>query len=79
MIYIVSATKVYGFRHKKGGHNMLENYPDILDVSDVGKILNVGKHAVYKLIHNGDLYSRKIGRVYKIPKKDLIDYIGGKS
>lgn len=56
---------------------MLENYPDILSVADVIKILNVGKRSVYKLIHTGDLYSRKIGREYKIPKKDLIDYIGG--
>lgn len=58
---------------------MLEHYPDILNVSDVARILNVGQRSVYKLVHTGDLYSRKIGREFKIPKQSLIDYIGGKS
>lgn len=56
---------------------MLENYPDILNVSDVAQILKVGHRSVYKLIHTGDLYSRKIGREFKIPKQSLINYIGG--
>ena len=56
---------------------MLEQYPDILNVSDVAQILKVGQRSVYKLIHTGDLYSRKIGREYKIPKQNLISYLGG--
>lgn len=61
----------------KEGVKMLESYSDVLNVADVAKILKVGQRSVYKLIHSGDLYSRKIGREYKILKKDLIDYIGG--
>lgn len=77
MCYIYFIAKVYGFHNRKGGQNMLEQYPDILNVSDVAQILKVGQRSVYKLIHTGDLYSRKIGREYKIPKQNLISYLGG--
>jgi hypothetical protein len=54
---------------------MLEKYPDILSVEDLRVILKVGKNKIYKLLQDRIIKSRKIGKVYKIPKKYLIEFI----
>ena len=53
----------------------LKQYPDILTVKDVAKILKIGTNSAYKLIKNGDISSHKIGRIYRIPKVCLIKYL----
>lgn len=54
---------------------MLNNYEDILTVPDVAQILYIGKNRVYELLDNGDLKGFRIGRVWKIPKEALLEYI----
>lgn len=49
----------------------LKKYPDVLSVSQVQQILAVGERAVYKLIHDGDLVSLKVGKGYRIPKASV--------
>ena len=53
----------------------LKQYPDILTVKDVAKILKIGINSAYKLINNGDIPSHKIGRIYRVPKMCLIRYL----
>lgn len=55
----------------------LDNYPDILTVSDVKDILRVGKNRVYSLI-NTEIPHYKLGKIYYITKNDLINYINSK-
>ena len=55
--------------------NMLNNYEDILTVSDVAQILYIGKNRVYELLDNGNLKGFRIGRVWKIPKEAVREYI----
>lgn len=54
---------------------MFENYDDILTVDEVCKALHIGKTNVYKLLKNGVINSKKIGKKYLIPKLYLMDYI----
>lgn len=53
----------------------IKDYPDILTVKDVAKILKIGINSAYKLIQDGDIASHKIGRIYRVPKICLIQYI----
>lgn len=54
---------------------MLNDYEDIMTVSDISKILYIGKNRVYELLETGKLKGFRIGRVWKIPKEALKDYI----
>ena len=50
-------------------------YPDILSVDQMQKMLGVCKNVAYKLLQTGKIKAFKIGRIYKIPKKNVIEYI----
>ena len=54
---------------------MLENYYDILSVEEVCEALRIGANQAYDLLNNGKLKGYKQGRVWKIPKQALIEYI----
>ena len=54
---------------------MFSNYPDILTVEELCQALNIGKNTAYQLIKNRDLKSIKIGKIHKIPKIWLIEYV----
>lgn len=54
---------------------MFEDYPDILTTEDLRNALHIGKNQAYSLLKDGTIKSFKIGRVHKIPKRNLISYI----
>lgn len=54
---------------------MLNQYQDILSVYDVSEALCIGKNRVYELLEAGVLKSFRIGRVWKIPREALQEYI----
>ena len=52
---------------------MFEKYPDVVSVPELCKMLGgVSKKLAYKMLANGDIYSVKVGRSYKIPKVSVI-------
>lgn len=53
----------------------LQTYPPILSVNDVAYILGITAKTVRYLIKTGDISSIKVGRLIKIPKNKLIDYL----
>ena len=53
----------------------LEKYPPVLDADDVATILGVTSKTVRKLVNSGELNSIKVGRLIRIPKDMLIDYL----
>ncbi len=55
--------------------NILSDYSDVLNPSDLIKILDVGKNTVYRLLKDNTIHSIKIGKKYKIPKVFLIEYL----
>ena len=54
---------------------MFNQYQDIMSVYDVSEALYIGKNHVYKLLENGDLKGFRIGKVWKIPKRNLEEYV----
>lgn len=54
---------------------MLDQYQDILSVFDAAEALCVGKNRIYELLGNGSLKGFRIGRVWKIPRTAVQEYI----
>lgn len=54
----------------------LHEYPDILTVEDASEMLGVSTKTVYKLLRQGCIANRKVGRSYRIPKSSVISYLG---
>jgi excisionase family DNA binding protein len=68
--------KKYNKYKLKGGNEILfKEYKDVVGVDDLCEMLCVGKNTAYKLINNGKIKSIKIGRVHKIPKRFVIEYL----
>ncbi len=53
----------------------LEDYPDVLKPNEAQEVLGIGRNAIYDLLKNGTLPSIRIGKLYRIPKKALQNYI----
>ena len=54
---------------------MFKNEPDVLTVSDLVRLLRMGKNTVYKLIKEGDIGSIKKGKKIIVPKVCLVEYL----
>ena len=54
---------------------MLNQYGDILTVPEVAEVLSIGKNRVYELLESKALKGFRIGRVWKIPRDALQEYI----
>jgi len=53
----------------------LKEYPDVLNVVQIGEILGICTKTVYRLMKTGEISFIKIGRVYRIPKVMLLEYL----
>ena len=54
---------------------MFDQYPDILTVEEVCEALRMGYNAVYEILNNGKLKAFKNGRVWRIPRESLREFI----
>lgn len=54
---------------------MFEIYSDVVGVSELCKMLNIGKNKAYELINSKKIKSVRIGRNIKIPKKYVIEFL----
>lgn len=56
--------------------SMFDNYPDIVNFKQMREMLgNIGPTLAYKLLRNGTIKSIKVGRAYRIPKINIINYL----
>lgn len=53
----------------------LDEYPPVLDVEQVSQIMGVGKQLVRKEILKHEIPAIKVGRIYRIPKAKLLEYL----
>ena len=53
----------------------LDYYPDVLLPEEAMKVLAIGRNMIYKLLQSGKLRAIKIGKLYRIPKRYLQDFI----
>lgn len=54
---------------------MFPDYPDIVNVAQLQKMLGISRHCAYSLIRDGYIPGILIGNSYKVPKKNIIDYV----
>jgi len=52
------------------------DYPDVLTVEEASEIIGICTKTVYKLIKNGNIRKVSVGRLFKIPKKNILEYLG---
>jgi len=57
---------------------MFENYPEIITVDELREILFIGKNQAYNLLRNREIQAVKVGTVWRIPLKSVIDFLDGK-
>lgn len=54
---------------------MLEQYDDILTADEACEALRVGHNALYELLNSGKLKGYRNGRVWRVPKLAVRNYI----
>ena len=57
---------------------MMTKFEDValvLTVSDIAKILDIGRNTAYDLIRCGKIKSVRVGKQIRIPKQALIDFL----
>lgn len=54
---------------------LFRQYDDILDLKQFMEYLNIGRTTAYKLLKSGEIRVFRIGKVYKIPRKSVDEYI----
>ena len=58
---------------------MFKNYPDIVSVSEMRQMLGgIGRNTAYKLLSEQVIKSKKIGRLYLIPKANVVKFLKSK-
>jgi len=48
---------------------------EILTVEELMELLYIGKNTAYRLLKSGEIRAFRIGRVWKIPREAVTDYI----
>lgn len=52
-----------------------EQYGDLITIEDLCEILSIGKNTAYRLLKENKIKAFQIGRIWKIPKQSVMDYI----
>ncbi len=48
---------------------------ELLTLEELCETLMIGRSTAYKLLHSGELKAFRIGRIWKIPKDGVIEYL----
>ena len=56
---------------------MFEGYPDVISVSELCEMLGISKRLAYRLLDRQEIRSVRVGRVFRIPKTAVIDFLTG--
>lgn len=54
----------------------IEQLPLVLRVNDLMPVLKIGRNAAYELVRSGQINSIRIGNSYRIPRHELIRFLG---
>ena len=55
---------------------MFTQYPDVVNISQLCEILGgISEKTAYRLIREGKIGALLIGRAYRIPKANIIDFL----
>lgn len=54
---------------------MFETFPDVISTGELCKMLHISKNTAYILIRSGQLPAKRIGRIYRISKSDILQFL----
>lgn len=54
---------------------MFDSLRDVLTVEETAEYLKLSKKSVYALLQDNQIHHRKIGRIYRIPKTAVQEYL----
>ena len=55
---------------------MFADYPDVVNLVQMREMLGkIGSTLAYKIVRTKQIKSRKVGREYRIPKINIIEYL----
>ena len=60
---------------KENYQMMFTSYPDLVTIKQLTKMLDIGVTLAYRLVKNNIIPALKVGREYKIPKRNVIAYL----
>ena len=60
---------------KENYEMMFTSYPDLVDIIQLKEMLGIGITLAYRLVRNNTIQALKVGRQYKIPKRNIISYL----
>ena len=52
-----------------------EHLPLVLHVKELAEVLSISQNTAYALVRSGQIRSIRTGRIYRIPKDALIEYL----
>lgn len=52
-----------------------QDYPSIMTVKEVMELMYIGKNKIYELLDSGELKGFRIGRMWRIKKDSVDEYI----
>lgn len=58
---------------------LFSDFPDVLTPKQVQSALNIGRTWTYRLLKEGTIPSFRVGKSYRISKKQLLKYIKNQS
>lgn len=54
---------------------MFSHYSDVLTIYDLMEMLQVGQNTAYRLIKVGEIKSVRVGRMHRIPRESVIEFL----
>ena len=54
---------------------MFDGYKDIISVKEMQEMLRISRPTAYRLLESEEIFHRKIGKKYIIPKQSVIEYL----
>ena len=60
---------------KENYQMMFTTYPDLVNIQELKQMLGISVNFAYRLVRTNTIPSIKVGREYKIPKRNVIAYL----
>ena len=60
---------------KENYQMMFTTYPDLVNIQELKQMLGISVNLAYRLVRTNTIPSIKVGREYKIPKRNVIAYL----
>ncbi|MCQ2470728.1 MAG: helix-turn-helix domain-containing protein [Clostridia bacterium] len=54
---------------------LFSEYPDVVTVDDLQKMLKIGRNSAYDILKSGLIKTIKVGKRYIIPKQSVINFL----